>query len=123
MMTMGTETQPEPHRNSRQQKSGTEEPIFVAEWAINIRRDSLRISLENFRGIPLINIRKWYVADDGEKRPTRRGIALSVKNLPELAEAISTALSIALERGLIEELGDDGDDEGLGGVSHETSSL
>ena len=39
--------------------------------------------------------------EGGELRPSKRGIALSVKHLPQLAEAVAKALTIARERELI----------------------
>src|ERR1700744_1346264 len=78
------------------------DPLIVAEWPINRRDDSLRVSLENYQTSRLINIRKWYVDDDGQQRPTKRGIALSLAQLPRLAAALNEALRIATERGLID---------------------
>jgi hypothetical protein len=78
------------------------DPLIVAEWLINRRDDSLRVSLENYQTSRLVNIRKWYVDDNGQKRPTKRGIALSLAQLPRLAAALNEALRIATELGLIE---------------------
>ena len=80
---------------------------MIAEWPVN-RRECVRISLEQFKGVELINIRKWYRADDESIRPTRDGIALHVKHQPQLAEAIGKALKVAHERGLLVAILDDG---------------
>jgi hypothetical protein len=72
----------------------------VAEWSIN-RRDRVRVSIEEFRGVPLVGIRKYYEAADGEHRPSRQGISLKVEQLPALAKAIEQALATARERGLV----------------------
>jgi hypothetical protein len=69
---------------------------IIAEWAIN-RRERVRVSIEQFKGIPLINIRKWFEADDGALRPGKQGIALNIKHLPQLADALIKARSVAIE--------------------------
>jgi hypothetical protein len=86
--------QPARQRNS---KSDSE---IIAEWSIN-SRETARVSIELYKGAWLINFRKWYEAEDGELRPTRHGVALGVRHLPRLADAINQALSIARERGLV----------------------
>jgi hypothetical protein len=95
---MTTITQDAPQRNSR--KSDDLEPIIIAEWSLNKRGETVRVSIENYKGTWLINIRKWFKADDGEMRPGK-GSALGVKNLPQLTDAMEQALATALERGLI----------------------
>jgi Transcriptional Coactivator p15 (PC4) len=67
---------------------------IIAEWPIN-RRESVRISVEQYKGVDLVNIRKWFKAEDGSSRPGKAEIALNVKHLPQLAEAMTKALSIA----------------------------
>ncbi len=74
--------------------------VIVAEWPINKRGETARVSIEPYKGSPLVNIRKWFEDDDGEMRPSK-GIALNVKHLPQLAEAVAKALTLARERGLI----------------------
>jgi len=78
--------------------------ITVAEWQLN-RRECIRVSIEQFKGTWLINIRKWFDADDGTIRPSKDGIALRVKHLPQLSDAITRALATAIERGLVEAAG------------------
>jgi hypothetical protein len=95
---MTTLTQDASERNSTGTKS-ISDPVIVAEWPINKRGETARVSIEVYKDTWLINIRKWFEADDGEKRPSK-GIALGVKHLPNLADAITKALSAARERGL-----------------------
>ncbi|MDR3420133.1 MAG: transcriptional coactivator p15/PC4 family protein [Xanthobacteraceae bacterium] len=92
--------QQDPQRNSDQKKSGTDAEI-IAEWPLK-RHERLRVSLEFFNGVWLINSRKWFETESGEWRPTKQGIALGAKHLPQLAKAVAEALSIARERRLIE---------------------
>jgi hypothetical protein len=62
----------------------------------------VRISIEQYKGIDLIDIRKWYSSnEDDAPGPSKAGIALNVKHLPALAEAVSKALAIAYERCMV----------------------
>jgi Transcriptional Coactivator p15 (PC4) len=96
---MTTLTQDAP-RGNRQHAKVDPEPVIVAEWPINKRGETARVSIEFYKGTWLINVRKWFEAEDGEMRP-RKGLALSVRHLPQLTEAVAKALSIARERELI----------------------
>jgi hypothetical protein len=89
----------EPNRNINQQKSDAELGI-VAEWPISAGQ-VLRISVEPYKGAWLFNVRKWFDPGNGELRPSKQGVALSVKHLPKLAEAVNGALSAARSRGLV----------------------
>jgi hypothetical protein len=109
--------QQEPERNSGRSQSN--DPVIIAEWPLT-RGERLRVSIEEFKGSRLISIRKWFVAEGGDLRPTSRGISMAVRHLPQLTAAVEDALTFASERGLVEirRL----DDSGLGGVARETSS-
>jgi hypothetical protein len=96
---MGTPAPQEPSRNSHDTKLGPDAGI-VAEWPIN-KRETVRVSIELYNGVWLINFRKWFEAEDGQMRPGKHGIALGVKHLPRLSEATTIAMTIARERGLI----------------------
>jgi hypothetical protein len=79
---------------------------IIAEWQVS-RRERVRVSIEQFDGTWLVNIRRWFEADDGSIRPGKRGIALGIKHLPQLAEATTKALGVSRQRGLIESGGED----------------
>jgi hypothetical protein len=87
--------------NSQPANSDTTE-VVLAEWPINKRGESARISLELYKGAWRIGCRKWFLDDDGKLCPTRQGISLRVEHLPRLAAALAKAQSTARERGLIE---------------------
>jgi hypothetical protein len=78
----------------------TDETV-IAEWMINNRRERVRVSIEQFKGVRLINIRKWFEAQDGSLRPGKAGIALNVKHLRQLNESVAKAPAVAVERELI----------------------
>lgn len=67
---------------------------IIDEWPIN-RRENVRISVEKYKGVDLVSIRKWFKAEDGLLRPGKAGIALNVKHLARLNEAVAKALSVS----------------------------
>ena len=77
------------------------EPILIARWRYRRGGDELRISLKEFNGIALIDIRQWWQTDRGEFRPGNKGIACAIKNLPLLAKALNAAHAKASELGLL----------------------
>jgi hypothetical protein len=76
-------------------------PTIISEWAKNAR-ETIRVSLDSFNGSPIICVRTFCRADDGELRPGRQGMALGIKHLPALSEAIDKALAEAKARGLVD---------------------
>jgi hypothetical protein len=81
--------------------------IVTAEWPLN-KREHLRVSIENYNSYDLINIRKWFKAEDDAMRPGKQGIAIQVEHLPQLADAITKALATAVKGSLIDALPDNG---------------
>jgi len=56
--------------------------------------EEVRVSLTEFKGKDLIDLRVYYQPEDGEeKRPTKKGITISPEKFPELKKAI-----LALEK-------------------------
>ncbi len=56
--------------------------------------EEVRVSLTEFKGKELIDLRVYYQPEDGEeKRPTKKGITISPEKFPELKKAI-----LALEK-------------------------
>jgi hypothetical protein len=66
--------------------------------------EEIRIRLAAWHGSNIIDLRVYtaFADSDGERRPTKRGLALGLHRLPELAEAVETALAEARRRGLLE---------------------
>ena len=82
-------------------------PITIARfWKNRGRNESVHITLSEYEGHPLINIRVYSTGSDGIDRPTTKGIAMGIRKLPELVAAVAKALAKARELGLIP------DDEG-----------
>ena|SRR5580704_4137955 len=77
------------------------EPIIVAEFWANRRGESIRVQLREFEGRALIDLRKHFTDKTGKLQATRKGLALVIARLPELAAAINEALAKAHALGLI----------------------
>lgn len=54
------------------------------------RTEEVRVTLDEFRGMTLLNVRVWYRAEDGEMRPGKQGIALRPESALAVADAIRT---------------------------------
>ena len=55
--------------------------------------DVVRVGLTEFRKRQYIEVRAYYMDDEGEWKPTRKGITLT----PDLMKEVHTALGTALE--------------------------
>jgi hypothetical protein len=81
------------------------EPITVAEFWANRRGEAVRISLREFEGIALVDLRKYYTGREGKLLPTKKGLSVAIRRLPDLAAAIAKAEQKARELGLIKPAG------------------
>ena len=101
-------TTPATPENAPQATSGTANaiasPHIVSEWQKN-NRETIRITLSKYQGRPIIDARQWYSGNDGELKPSPKGLSLAISHLPALAAGFADALDIARRHGLVE--GDD----------------
>jgi hypothetical protein len=80
------------------------EPIEVVKFWKGRRRDkAIVVSLSTYEGTHIVNVREHHVGADGCMRPTTKGIAMSVRRLPELAAALNKAVTKAQALHLIAE--------------------
>jgi hypothetical protein len=77
-------------------------PVIVSEFWANRRGESVRVQFREYEGCLLVDVRKHYTAADGKLTPTSRGIAITIRRLPELAAALAKAELKARELGLLE---------------------
>ena len=56
--------------------------------------EEVRISFTEFKGYKLIDLRVWYEDREGQRKPTKQGIAISRELIPELKKAILEAEEI-----------------------------
>ena len=74
--------------------------VIIAEIPLH-KRERVLVSLKQFKGVDLIDVRKWYLDNEDDSLRPSKGIALNVKHLPQLEAAITKALAEARERGLV----------------------
>jgi len=74
-------------------------PLLIAEWPRN-SKDLIRVRLNAFNGRTTIELREWYPTD-GDYKPGRAGITLSVAHVRTLADAFAKALAEAESRNLL----------------------
>jgi hypothetical protein len=78
------------------------EPVEIAKfWKNRRRNESVHVTLSQYEGRSLINIRVYSTGTDGIDRPTTKGIAMAVDKLPTLARALLKAEARAEELGLL----------------------
>jgi Transcriptional Coactivator p15 (PC4) len=82
------------------------EPVVISRfWKSRRRNESVRVSLSEYQGHSIIDVRVFAIGTDGIDRPTPKGLAMGVRRLPELSRALVKAEAKARELGLIEEDG------------------
>lgn len=54
-------------------------------------REELRLTVDDFKGVQLVNLRVWFKAEDGEMRPSRKGVAFKRALLPDVMAALQAA--------------------------------
>lgn len=75
--------------------------IQIAAIEKNARGEEIRVILGEFNGHQLLNLRVFFEAQDGTKRPSKTGPTFKVEKLPEFAEAVQKAPGEARRRGLV----------------------
>jgi hypothetical protein len=88
-------------KKNRVQRPGIPEPVIVSDFWANRRGESVRVQLREFEGRPLIDVRKHFTNGEGKLQATKKGLALAIARLPELAAAINQALAKARTLGLL----------------------
>jgi len=51
-------------------------------------REEIRITLDDFKGHQLVNLRVWFDAGNGDYRPGKQGVAFRLDLLPEVLKAL-----------------------------------
>lgn len=72
-------------------------PHVIAAWPRDAR-ETLNLTLDEYRGARLVDVRGWHPAADGQMTPAASGLTLDVRHLPRLADAIAQALAEARAR-------------------------
>lgn len=61
--------------------------------------ERLRVTLSEFRGRELVDVRVWYVTESGEWRPGRAGVSLRPSQVGEVVQALMLAARAADPKG------------------------
>ncbi|GIX49138.1 MAG: hypothetical protein KatS3mg131_3349 [Candidatus Tectimicrobiota bacterium] len=73
---------------------------LIAQFEKNAT-EVVRVSLTEYRGHKLLDIRVYYSDDEGQYRPTRKGVSLAVGLYPELKKALLSLEKALLARKLL----------------------
>jgi len=73
---------------------------LIAQFEKNAT-EVVRVSLTEYRGRKLVDVRVYYADDEGQYRPTRKGVSLNVEVYPELKRALLALEKLLLERDLL----------------------
>jgi hypothetical protein len=71
-----------------------QEQAHSLEFRLNAR-EVIRAAVSEFNGRENIDIRRWYRAENGEIRPTPKGLVSVIRHPPSLGDLITDALSQA----------------------------
>jgi hypothetical protein len=77
------------------------EPIEIGKFFKNRKGDIVVVAIKQFEGATFLDIRQFFTGEDGVSRPTKKGIAIGLHKLDELATLISKAIAKAHALGLI----------------------
>ena len=84
------------------------DPVNIYEHVIHYdeeKQEQVRLTVNTFRGVEYLHLRKYYMDFEEEWKPTTRGIAmpLDFNNSRELFRALTEIISLAESREIIEE--------------------
>ncbi len=99
------------HREPDLQPSWLRKGLNMDELIAQFEKNAtevVRVSLTEYRKRKLVDVRVYYSDDEGEYRPTKKGVSLSLEVYPDFKRALASLEKILLERDLIspEELAD-----------------
>ena len=64
--------------------------MLIAEIQKNLK-ERIQVSIEEYRGHKFIDLRVYFEAEDGEWKPTKKGIALNNECIDAVIEALQEA--------------------------------
>jgi hypothetical protein len=73
---------------------------LIAQFEKNAT-EVVRVSLTEYRGRKLVDVRVHYTDDEGQYRPTKKGVSLSLDIYPDFKRALTALEKILLERELL----------------------
>ena len=76
-------------------------PDIIVGTVPKNRESSIRVTLREYHGIPLVDVRIFLDAQEGT-RATKKGVAVTLTRLPALIQLLQQAQRTAAEHGLLE---------------------
>jgi len=77
------------------------EPIEIGRFIKNRKGDFVVVQIKQFEGFTFLDVRQFFTGEDGKSRPTKKGIAVGLGKIEELARLVDKARKTAIERGLL----------------------
>jgi hypothetical protein len=84
-------------------RPGLREPIEVGKFFKNRKGDVVVVQIKEYEGFVFCDIRQFFQDETGVSRPSKKGIAIGLRRLEDLAGLIDRTLAKARELGLIPE--------------------
>jgi hypothetical protein len=78
-----------------------EQPILIGRFFKNRRHDIVAVQIKSYEGVIFCDIRQFFENDAGQNCPTKKGIGITLRKLPELVSLLEKAIEKATELGLI----------------------
>jgi hypothetical protein len=72
-------------------------------FALSAASACVHVTLSEYEGQRVVNVRVYCTGTDGIDRPTPKGVAMGIRKLPELAKALVKAEAKAIELGLLDD--------------------
>ena len=93
------------HQSHKSEVTILPEPIEIGKIWKNRRGDFIVVQIKAFEGVVFADARQFFTDADGISHPTKKGLAISLRHLPELIALLGKALTKAHALGLIREGG------------------
>ena len=91
------------HQPHKSEAMGLSEPIEIGKFFKNRKGDVIVVQIKQFEGVVFADARQFFTDSDGISRPTKKGLAISLRQLPELITLLGKALTKAHALGLVRE--------------------
>jgi hypothetical protein len=99
------------HRKStimQPERPSLRQPIECAKFFKNRAGDIIVIQLKEYEGVPFLDVRQFFVDEQGVMRPSKKGVTVTVRKLPDLLAGVRKAAAKAAELGLLTDGPSDG---------------
>jgi len=77
-------------------------PVYIAAELPKGGGETIRITLDEFKNRPVIDLRVWYQPAHGEPRPGGKGLTVAAWHLAGIKRGVDLAYAEAVKRGVID---------------------